>query len=823
MRGKFDWEKWKSGILLGISLILIMGIFFYNILGGAGRIGSEKNGQSGQEEPAKGDTGDEASEGQVLEVHEGKEGITQREVLRLCSVLAYDKEEQAALPLASGIEKTIARDGYDEAINAAVTRGYIEVEELHPEQELTCGELRSLLVAICTAEKLSYAQLIESLPERLKSVTISDKLYLEEFLHIYEVLLSLQPEAERKAKIVSLYVLGVKDNGVLCDGKGSSYAYGECADYTAVFQQWQENEAETDKTGNERRKAQGNMADYVDATISVLVCQDELLYIRGQEQTDITLPNVWIVEAEEQRIKAYISGWYKEYETKLPLSGELSELVCDLKLSGEQITEVVVKSEVIQGKVLLTTGEQIEIEGYGRLPLDENFRIYKVYDELAMESTNRILVGYSITDFVVVDGKICAALIKERLKADVIRVVLHTTGYASLYHKKVELTADRDFIVIQGETQTNYSAGEVLSFDAKKEYQKNARIIIQPTSEEGKIAISSISRTCGVPAYRGSIELVATAEGLLVINELSLEEYLYAVIPSEMPTSYGAESLKVQAVCARSYAYNQLVASRYREYGAHVDDSVNSQVYNNVAENEASIQAVKETYGIVAAYQGNVVTAYYFSTSCGHTASYEEVWESTKSIAYLSGCMQDETQATPDFSEEEVFREFITTTDAKTYDSKYSWYRWQVTVPAEQIAAAAGLEKLKQLEVTKRGTSGIALEVTLAGTKSGSPEEIEKIVSYQSAIRKLLAPKKQEITKQDGSVTNGMSLLPSAFFVMDEVKKDGKLTAVTLYGGGYGHGTGMSQNGVKAMADLGKDYEEILKHYYRGIELVFLY
>ena len=61
--------------------------------------------------------------------------------------------------------------------------------------------------------------------------------------------------------------------------------------------------------------------------------------------------------------------------------------------------------------------------------------------------------------------------------------------------------------------------------------------------------------------------------GLLIVNELPLEEYLYAVIPSEMPTYYGLEPLKVQAVCARSYAYKHLVANNLSKYGAHVDDS----------------------------------------------------------------------------------------------------------------------------------------------------------------------------------------------------------------------------------------------------------
>ena len=88
-----------------------------------------------------------------------------------------------------------------------------------------------------------------------------------------------------------------------------------------------------------------------------------------------------------------------------------------------------------------------------------------------------------------------------------------------------------------------------------------------------------------------------TTEGIAVINELDIEEYLKCVVPSEMPVSYGVNALKCQAVCARSYAYTQLENNYYGEYGAHVDDSVAFQVYKNTNINEDSSKAVDETNG----------------------------------------------------------------------------------------------------------------------------------------------------------------------------------------------------------------------------------
>ena len=82
--------------------------------------------------------------------------------------------------------------------------------------------------------------------------------------------------------------------------------------------------------------------------------------------------------------------------------------------------------------------------------------------------------------------------------------------------------------------------------------------------------------------YAGTIEVRSTENGYTVVNELPLEEYLYAVVPSEMPSSFSPEALKTQAVCARSYVYMQLMRADLAAYGAHINDSTSYQVYNKV-------------------------------------------------------------------------------------------------------------------------------------------------------------------------------------------------------------------------------------------------
>ena len=108
-----------------------------------------------------------------------------------------------------------------------------------------------------------------------------------------------------------------------------------------------------------------------------------------------------------------------------------------------------------------------------------------------------------------------------------------------------------------------------------------------------------------------------------MINELSVEDYLKAVVPSEMPSSYGMEALKAQAVCARTYAYKQMEDARLKEYGADVDDSVNFQVYRNLSPTEPTDQAVESTRGEILCQNGEPIEAYYFSTSSGRTSTDE--------------------------------------------------------------------------------------------------------------------------------------------------------------------------------------------------------
>jgi stage II sporulation protein D len=134
--------------------------------------------------------------------------------------------------------------------------------------------------------------------------------------------------------------------------------------------------------------------------------------------------------------------------------------------------------------------------------------------------------------------------------------------------------------------------------------------------------------------YRGTIQVDRVGRRLRAINVVKLEQYLYGVVPAEVPDDWAAEVLKAQAVAARSYA----LATRKMGGAFDLFPDVRSQVYRGVDEEEDSTNAaVDETAGEVLTYGGRLVTAYFHSTSGGRTASVVDVWPGSKPTPYLVG------------------------------------------------------------------------------------------------------------------------------------------------------------------------------------------
>ncbi|MGF7145259.1 stage II sporulation protein D [Anaerotaenia torta] len=840
-------------ILIGICIGIVIIVFTVNVIRGM-------KGEPGEQPDDTGDT--------VIQA----DGITLAEAFRLLSYLEYNKSERESLPLEVIYENQSMSGWYDGYVNAVWKMGLIDREiSVSPREVMTYGDCKSVMDKLLL-KKPDYQGIYQGIS--FDFTKAEEPVKTREFLELYEAILAKSNEADSSQdgqgiEEATLLVLGNEtrqdgsDRMVTNQGK---YEYALAKSYEgAYFELEQRRQGITADSDQEASGEPVDISKYLDTGIKALVCDQELIFIKAITTEKIVLHNVWIKQGEGLQISAYIDGLDKTFEAQYKLSSSIGKVVGDITIENQKVVKILQKPETIQGKVLQTGEDFIEIEGYGKVPLEEEFKIYKLYGKLTQEPTSSILVGYENTDFVVSLGKISAALITESIKAENIRVLLMTSDYQGYSHGEIKLTASGDYTVSSENQEKTWSKGEILTLKPGDELLKDGRLSIKPVEEDGRVEVLSIDRSDGHPRYRGTIEIAEGDQGLLMVNELSLEEYLYAVIPSEMPTYYGLGPLRVQAVCARSYAYKQLLANSLSRYGAHVDDSVSYQVYNNIAENEDSVLAVKDTYGKVLEFNEEVITAYYFSTSSGHTAQASSVWYGSKDYPYLSGKLLysgtggegaedggELEEKYTDLSSEDIFRQFLTDEELVTYDSGFNWYRWKVTMGAQEVAKVID-DKLSRrytanpeliltqtgkdedgngvfesipvdtvgsivdISVRKRESSGIISELLIEGSKNTI------LVKTEYNIRTLLAPAYDTVIRQDESEVKKLSLLPSAFFFADQSKDGGKLDEITLTGGGYGHGVGMSQNGVKALADSGKDYEEILAYFYDGTQLGFIY
>jgi stage II sporulation protein D len=270
--------------------------------------------------------------------------------------------------------------------------------------------------------------------------------------------------------------------------------------------------------------------------------------------------------------------------------------------------------------------------------------------------------------------------------------------------------------------------------------------------------------------YRGELRFYPVGDSLLIVNELPLEEYLYGVLPMEVPASWHIEALKAQAVAARTFALSRKRNSKNPLYD--LDDTGNSQVYGGAdAETEILRRAVDETKGEVMFFGDKLVTACYHSNSGGITANSSETWG--VGLPYLVSVKDPYSRNSP-------------------------VYRWRTSIPRStlegRLSDLLGIPNLKvrAIRVVDRDSTGRAkvLEIRHSGGRSR--------VSARRFRRVF-----------------GTTRVKSTLF---DLKLMGDRLEVSGYG--YGHGVGMSQWGAQNMALKGMSYREILGFYYPGVRIV---
>lgn len=257
--------------------------------------------------------------------------------------------------------------------------------------------------------------------------------------------------------------------------------------------------------------------------------------------------------------------------------------------------------------------------------------------------------------------------------------------------------------------------------------------------------------------YRGRTQLRTNGSGVMAINHVDLEDYLYSVVGAEAIPSWPIEALKAQAVAARTYALKQRSDNASKLYD--LDTSTATQVYKGLnSEYSTTHEAVNATESQVMTYNGKVILAVFHASSGGHTENVEDVWSSP--LPYLRGVVD--------------------------YDQSAPVYQWDKSISAARLGQlVGGVGTVRQLIPQRKTPQGRVITMRVVGdrgSKNISGDQLRRILELRSTLI--------SATVQNGNVS--------------------------IYGKGFGHGVGLSQWGANGMAAQGLNYQQILNHYYNN-------
>ncbi len=258
---------------------------------------------------------------------------------------------------------------------------------------------------------------------------------------------------------------------------------------------------------------------------------------------------------------------------------------------------------------------------------------------------------------------------------------------------------------------------------------------------------------------------------------MKMDDYIAGVIAAEMDPEFPLEALAAQAITARSLTIWSMVNDGTPRQ-LHKTDACTSmnhlQVYDAKKIDERVRQAVQSTRGLIATYQGEPINGFFSSFSGGQTATLEESFPTSVDIGktpYLASVPSPASPKTPE-----------------------NIQHWQAAIPLSSLKNVAGPKagSVTGATIAERGPSGRATKVQIGNVQLAGAE-----------LRSRL----------------GSSVLKST--LIDNVYTDGD--KVVFVGRGWGNGVGLDQWGAYAMAEQGKRHDEIMRHYFQGVDLIKLW
>lgn len=444
------------------------------------------------------------------------------------------------------------------------------------------------------------------------------------------------------------------------------------------------------------------------------------------------------------------------------------------------------------------------------------------------------------------------------------RIVIGLTANAgkSLKHKQVEVVLSGAYALLAAEQGLNgdlskgkgsplatLSAGNTLRLSAQentlqigdsemKGMAGLSTLILKPLWTTSRLTVYSPNRLTAKTRHTYSGELVAAAEAssLRLFVQVSLEDYLFGVLSSEVPASYHLEAIKAQAVAARTYALNPRV-DHHPDNCQVCDSFLCCQCFLGCPseKKDSFSEAIAQTSSQVLVYQDKPILALFSACAGGHTENYDSCFSDRvtnafppKPLPYLKGVPEGKLPA--DFRNPPDEKALATLWHLKNPDTVDAWasqFRWSIRLPGDSIEAnmhhiVEGMLKkddvapfvipppsgvfghVKSFHIDSRGVGGTAVTMTVKTDKGNWLFKKELVIRSVFENREIKLPR----------------LKSARIYFQHQLNDAGLLSCLTIYGLGTGHGVGLQQTGAEGMARIKKaGYRAILQHYFSGSEM----
>ncbi|WP_240795559.1 SpoIID/LytB domain-containing protein [Aquibacillus halophilus] len=349
------------------------------------------------------------------------------------------------------------------------------------------------------------------------------------------------------------------------------------------------------------------------------------------------------------------------------------------------------------------------------------------------------------------------------------------------------LTASKDSFLLKGGDES---------------FEINHSLILIPESYDYQHVVTIDERP-----YLGAVEMtIEEKEFIRPINQLPLEDYLKGVVPFEVFPEWGIETLKAQAMAARTYAASHL----HQE----MDDTISFQVYGGYTWSDATTEAVNQTKDEVIMYKNKLIDAFYSASNGGLTESNANVWGG-KAMPYFP---IKEDPYDPTHPWEFKLNQTQINLDDINWDDPDWWDSLKEKDQAITLSMKKSLQKngypgeIKILSVPKFAVVNqqLASERSIKG--SITIDFLQKLLDGTVLFQQI---KLNEVNINQIRPMIGGNTFKSYF--IEELENNNQV--YTMKGRGYGHGVGMSQWGAHIMGEEGKSYKEIIEFYYPGTSI----